>query len=437
MSETITNPKFIDNRKYIKKSTSSDTNFSEPESLIYEVKSEKSMIQTVVFKNRDYLAFNCLPEMMCNLKKFTVMGNSVFRVDTTFELVDGLWLTDSTYTNEALINSEGKHPEFPGPSIWHFHKDRECYRRFASEIVMVEPELINIKKVGHDLDQAIPNGLTDIFIRAKKLWCMQHLQERDAYKLKQFGANKRTVERIMADIYGSQNSILLESGLADSYDEEDFNVKLESLASIWNELVPGFHDWFKRKRKQMFCESIILSARKALGIEGRFYTNGLELKHKLQKKKLAEEDVVKEVSAVTATLQQWVLEFHTEESRALRGLGKYRLSPGFDQFTVEPTKWNQWSLQRQEEHLKQFRSYIPSSYNAYTKPKVAGLKSTPGNSRRARQPEPELFRDRFNLEQQPNEVMEQQTNQNVTPLKLHKSSDDSNWEVCIYIPSLK
>ena len=65
----------------------------------------------------------------------------------------------------------------------------------CSEIAMVEPELINIKKIGHDLDQAIPNGLTDIFVTAKKRWCMQHLQDRDSYKLKQFGANKRTVEQ--------------------------------------------------------------------------------------------------------------------------------------------------------------------------------------------------------------------------------------------------
>ena len=65
----------------------------------------------------------------------------------------------------------------------------------CSEIVMVEPELTNIKKIGHDLNQAIPNGLTDIFVTTKKRWCMQHFQDRDSYKLKQFGANKRTVEQ--------------------------------------------------------------------------------------------------------------------------------------------------------------------------------------------------------------------------------------------------
>ena len=51
---------------------------------------------------------------------------------------------------------------------------------------MVEPELFYIKKVGHDLDHAIPNGLTDVFKNAKKLWCTQHLQERDSWKLKRW-----------------------------------------------------------------------------------------------------------------------------------------------------------------------------------------------------------------------------------------------------------
>lgn len=79
--------------------------------------------------------------MINDLYRFCVNGNSVLRVDTTLELVEGHWLTDTTYTNEALIDLKGKNPEFPGPSFWHFRKMRECYRRFAREIVIKEPEL--------------------------------------------------------------------------------------------------------------------------------------------------------------------------------------------------------------------------------------------------------------------------------------------------------
>lgn len=58
--------------------------------------------------------------MVNDLYRFCVNGNLVLRVDTTFELVEGLWLTDTTYTNKALIDLKGKNPEFPGPSLWHF-----------------------------------------------------------------------------------------------------------------------------------------------------------------------------------------------------------------------------------------------------------------------------------------------------------------------------
>ena len=248
---------------------------SEAETLIYTVKSVTSMMNMIVFSSRDYIAFNYLPQIINNVKKFCVHGNSILRVASTFELIDGLWLTDTTYTNEALLDSQGKHPEFPGPSMWHFRKDRQCYRRFAAELVMVEPELKNIKKIGHDLDQAIPNALIDIIPDARRIWCTQHLQERDAHQLKEMGANQKNRDRIMADLYGSQRDILLESGLVDSYDEADFNVKLVSLAHIWDNLVPGFHEWFSKNRKVLFCESVVLSALQELGIEDRFYKMGL------------------------------------------------------------------------------------------------------------------------------------------------------------------
>lgn len=77
----------------------------------------------------------------------------------------------------------------------------------------------------------------------------------------------------------------MESGLVDSYDEADFNVKLVLLAHIWDNLVLGFHKWFSKNSKVLFCESVILSARQELGIENRFYTNGLEFKAQAPEKK--------------------------------------------------------------------------------------------------------------------------------------------------------
>ena len=156
-------------------------------------------------------------------------GTGIFTVDTTFQLVDNLWLTDSTYPNLSLLDSNGK---------------RESYRRFCGEITLANPELRFIKKVGHDLDKAISGGLNDVLFQSKHFWCTRHLQEADSHKINKLSGNKRTANRIMSDIYGTLNGPVLEFGLADAEDADDFKVKLHSLKETWNDLLPGFHSWF-------------------------------------------------------------------------------------------------------------------------------------------------------------------------------------------------
>lgn len=341
--------------------------------------------------------------------------------------MDGLWFTDTTYTNEAIIKLDGKHPEFPGPSFWHFRKTRGSYRRFSGELVIQAPELLNLKKIGHDLDQALSSGIKDIFKDAKQLFCTQHMQERDAFKLQSLGCNIRSKHSIMADIYGSQIDVLLQNGLADTQDEEEFSVKLCSLKDSWERKAPGFHGWFQKNRAPQIKECLVMDTRKSLGIEGRFYTNGLELKHKLQKKRLSEVNVPKEVSVVTKELKTWSEEFYLEEIRALRGIGKYRLAPGYESFFVNPVVWNRWSPERQSQHVNKFREFVPKSYDKYLKPQSAGQKqSGKSNKRRAELPEPEIFAERIVVDvHQPSAKKDA-----ISPLKQSKASGTSQWQVC-------
>ena len=53
--------------------------------------------------------------------------------------------------------------------------------------------------------------------------------------------------------------------------------------------MPDFYHWFKERRSEKFIECLILSARERHGISGRFTTNDLELKNRLQEKMIAEE----------------------------------------------------------------------------------------------------------------------------------------------------
>ena len=98
----------------------------------------------------------------------------------------------------------------------------------------------------------------------------------------------------------------------------------------------------------------MMSSRRALAIEGRFYTNRLELKHKLQKKRLKEAEVPREVSSVTEEQQNWAQDFFNKEVLAVLGSGKYHLAPGYDHLLVDPIKWNCWGLERQAQHIIPF-----------------------------------------------------------------------------------
>ena len=103
-----------------------------------------------------------------------------------------------------------------------------------------------------------------------------HIKARDAEQLRIFGANKNDSSKILSDIYGTQSDIVLQNGLADAYDAEDFKMKLLSLEDIWKEAVPKFYDWFLKNRCDLFLDCWTLDARKNLRITERFYTNGLE-----------------------------------------------------------------------------------------------------------------------------------------------------------------
>ena len=156
VSETISGPKLVDNRKLLMKRDSSSTTsankpFTSEAGEMISLLRSNDLLQSVTFTKEHYVTLNLLPQMLNDLHCFCVLGDSILRVDTTFELVEGLWLTATTYSNEALVHEDlnGKNPEFPGPSFWPFRKSRECYRRFAGELVIQKAELRGIKKIGH------------------------------------------------------------------------------------------------------------------------------------------------------------------------------------------------------------------------------------------------------------------------------------------------
>lgn len=390
--------------------------------IVSSLRSELGNFTKAVTISKDhFISIHVTEQQIKDLVRFCVEGNSVLRVDTTFEIIENFWVTDTSYTNESLISeNSGESPDFPGPIMLHFRKDTFTYQAFASHLVMINPDLKNIKKFGTDLDRALINGMRNVFEIADPLICVQHLQERDSRKLDKLSASSRSKQRILSDIYGSKQNQSLQLGLADSMDDDDFSIKLKSLKEIWDPLVPGFHSWFEEKRSQIFVTSVINSAKDRVGINSVFYNNRLEVMHKLQKKLKKEDDIPHEVVAMVKMLKEWSESYYHEAVRAVRGIGKYRLAPDFQTFAIDPVRWIRWGCDRQEQHLDAFFLFTPEVTWLFKRPANAGQKSTVVKKRRDKD-EPQLFSQRIGSSASPSS--NPQANKKVTPLKLRKDEN--------------
>lgn len=77
-----------------------------------------------------------------------------------------------------------KHPEFCGPMMAPLRKIKEL------------TGVLQHSMIDHDMDQAIKNGLTTIFSRAKRLACLQHMSEFDSKKVKKLFASTPDKKRV-------------------------------------------------------------------------------------------------------------------------------------------------------------------------------------------------------------------------------------------------
>ena len=69
---------------------------TDAESLI-DLVHDKSFVRSVRFDGEYYSSFNCTPQILIDMHRFCVLGNLTWVVDTTFQVADKLWLTDSSY----------------------------------------------------------------------------------------------------------------------------------------------------------------------------------------------------------------------------------------------------------------------------------------------------------------------------------------------------
>ena len=105
--EEIRNPKQLWNLKQNLNKTKRESSRSKGklDRIVAAMKLEqgKSFISNVIMSPQYYVVFAFTDDCLESVERYCVNSSSVFRCDTTFEIMAKLSLTDTSYTNTALI----------------------------------------------------------------------------------------------------------------------------------------------------------------------------------------------------------------------------------------------------------------------------------------------------------------------------------------------
>ena len=156
------------NRKIVKKRKFALTSFALPQSYLKTLTDTKrdssTRVYTVLISADSYLTLPYVEKQLKDIELFCCMTMTIILcvLGTLFKLCN-LRITETSYYNKQLLSSRTwKNVVDLGPVIMHFTKDEETFRRFCVELISAIPQLMNLEKVGVDMDSAIFNGFLSV-----------------------------------------------------------------------------------------------------------------------------------------------------------------------------------------------------------------------------------------------------------------------------------
>ena len=160
----------VANCKTVKKRKLATGLFASPqnglERLISAQRDSSSPIRTVVVSSNSYIAFLYTDKQVKDIELLCCDPNDnnsyVLGIDTTFKLCN-MWITGTLYHNKRLLSSRTrKSLVHLIPVMMHFTKDEGTFSRFCVELISASPQLINLKKVGVDVEAAVFSGFQSV-----------------------------------------------------------------------------------------------------------------------------------------------------------------------------------------------------------------------------------------------------------------------------------
>ena len=312
----------------------------------------KQFVRNVLFDD----AVSCVlftDQQLHDIKRFCtnkgLAANSVLGVDPTFNLGD-FYVTVTTYENLLLISRRsGKHPVFIGPMMVHQKRTYETYFYFASEILKHQKSLVSLCAVGTDGEEQLSSAFSTVFPEAVNLLCSFHKRENIKMKLRELCISETESKQIMDSIFGFQLENTLHLGLIDSTDANDFQAKLERLNDNWDEVSPGFYEWFVTNEAGLFCSSLIRSVRTTAGLghpPALYTTNSNESINRVLKEKVCYKK--QEWRTFNSKMLQLVLDQQQEYCKAICGCGEFELHEDYKHLTVSHSDWSQMTAEQRK-----------------------------------------------------------------------------------------
>ena len=70
----------------------------------------RQYMQSLPYLSDCYCHINFNENSISDIENLCVSGSSILRFDTSFEIIDSFWLTDTCYTNLSVTDESGNHP---------------------------------------------------------------------------------------------------------------------------------------------------------------------------------------------------------------------------------------------------------------------------------------------------------------------------------------
>ena len=223
------------------------------------------------------------PQQLVDMERFcTGSPSSVLSIDPTFNL--GPFYVTPTTHNLLVKTSTGNHPIMLGPLLIHKTKMFRPFHYFASTLIRLNPQLLNLKAYGTDGEIEMIKALAICFPKAIHLRCTNHLRQNIKEKLRSANIPQNVSQEILADIFGKRVGSHFERGLVDAESQSLFTKMLDSVQTRWNNLkkscdaskLPLFHSWFCKYKAEVILKSVLPEARSQAGCQNptsHFTTN--------------------------------------------------------------------------------------------------------------------------------------------------------------------